>query len=152
MAKWSDVVLAAPEFAERVKHIFDGRRHKVMATLRADGAPRISGIEVQFVDGDATVGMMPGSRKLADVSRDPRVAIHCASDDPRQDAPHLWEGDAKMSGRLVSTGPLGPGGPEGTGFRLEIEEVVLTRVETNPDLLVVEAWHPDRGLEIRKRA
>jgi hypothetical protein len=151
LPSWSEVERAAPAFTERVKHIFDGRRHKVMATLRKDGSPRISGIELQFVDGEVTLGMMPGSLKLADVTRDPRVAIHCSSDDPPHDAPHHWEGDAKMSGRLVTTGPLGPEGPQGTGFRLDIDEVVLTRVETNPDLLVVEAWHPARGLETRKR-
>src|SRR5690348_16094396 len=45
---WRDVEQAEPEFARRVRALFDAHRHKTMATLRADGAPRISGIEVSF--------------------------------------------------------------------------------------------------------
>jgi hypothetical protein len=37
----------APEFAERVRRLFDARKHKTIATLRSDGAPRISGIELR---------------------------------------------------------------------------------------------------------
>ncbi|MFN2462717.1 MAG: pyridoxamine 5'-phosphate oxidase family protein [Candidatus Dormibacteria bacterium] len=151
MSAWSEVERDAPEFARRVQKIFDGRRHKVIATLRRDGSPRISGIELQFVDGEATLGMMPGSLKLADVKRDPRVAIHGASDDPPPGAPHQWQGDVKVSGRLVSTGPLSGVGPPGEGFRLDIGEVVYTTVETNPDLLVIAAWHPGRGVQTSKR-
>ena len=46
MTAWRDVQAAAPEFADRVQRLFDAHRHKTIATLRADGAPRISGIEV----------------------------------------------------------------------------------------------------------
>jgi hypothetical protein len=52
---WSDVEQSSPELAERVRQIFDGRRHKIMATLRRDGSPRVSGIETQFVDGDRRI-------------------------------------------------------------------------------------------------
>jgi hypothetical protein len=36
-------------------------------------------------------------------------------------------------------------------FRVDIGEVVLTRVGQPPDHLVIESWHPDRGLEQRER-
>jgi hypothetical protein len=36
--------------------VFDLRRHKTLATLRQDGSPRISGIELEFVDGDVVMG------------------------------------------------------------------------------------------------
>jgi hypothetical protein len=44
MAAWRDVEQAEPEFAARVRRLFDAGRHKTVATLRADGSPRISGI------------------------------------------------------------------------------------------------------------
>ena len=47
--------------------------------LRADGGPRISGIEVEFADGELTFGSMPHARKGADLRRDPRFALHSAS-------------------------------------------------------------------------
>ncbi len=46
---------AEPEFAERVRRLFDAGRHKTIATLRADGSPRISGIECEFTDGELRV-------------------------------------------------------------------------------------------------
>src|SRR5689334_22963647 len=46
MTTWGDVERAEPEFARRVRALFDAHRHKTIATLRADGAPRISGVEV----------------------------------------------------------------------------------------------------------
>ncbi len=45
-----------------------------MATLRSDNSPRTSANEVTFTNTDITLGMMPGSVKLLDVRRDPRVA------------------------------------------------------------------------------
>jgi len=62
---WAALVAAEPDFAARVQRVFDLRRHKTLATLRRDGSPRISGIELAFVDGNVVMGMMPGSVKAA---------------------------------------------------------------------------------------
>ena len=47
----------------------------MLGTLRRDGSPRVSPIEVAFHDGRLYVGMMPGSTKSLDVERDPRVSL-----------------------------------------------------------------------------
>lgn len=143
---WSALVTQAPELAARVRSIFDAGRHKTMATLRRDGSPRISGIEIEFVDGELTLGMMPGSVKLADVRRDPRVALHSPTIDPPQDAT-AWAGDAKISGVLAEIGERTED-PPGSQFRLEIAEVVCTFVAPSGDALVVESWRP--GEEVRR--
>ena len=52
MSTWNEITADAPELSERVKVAFDAHKHKVMATLRADGSPRISGTELDFCDGD----------------------------------------------------------------------------------------------------
>jgi hypothetical protein len=49
---WQDVEQAEPQFAWRVQALFGAHRHKTIATLRADGSPRISGIETVFEDGE----------------------------------------------------------------------------------------------------
>jgi hypothetical protein len=72
MTAWKDVERAEPEFARRVRGLFDGHRHKTIATLRADGSPRISGIEVAFEDGELAFGSMPNARKGADLGRGSR--------------------------------------------------------------------------------
>jgi hypothetical protein len=56
MTAWQDVERAVPEFARRVQALFDAHRHKTIATLRADGSPRISGIEAVFEDGELVFG------------------------------------------------------------------------------------------------
>jgi hypothetical protein len=146
MTTWAEFARAEPEFAERVRQLFDVRKHKTIATLRRDGSPRISGIEVSFDAGSVWVGMMPGSVKALDVARDPRVALHSPTVDPPDDDPGGWPGEAKMSGRVVTTEIEGA-----MRYVLDIDEVVLTRIGTPADHLVVESWHPSRGLERRIR-
>jgi hypothetical protein len=143
MVSWSAVVAAEPEFAARVQRVFDAGRHKTIATLRADGGPRISGIEAEFADGEVRFGSMTGARKGADLRRDPRFALHSPSLDPPEGDPSGWSGDAKISGRAVPAGPV-PEQPDGELFHADIDEVVHTRVQGN--LLVIESWRPDRGL------
>ena len=43
MPSWSEFEAAAPELAARVRVRLDAHVHKTLATLRADGSPRISG-------------------------------------------------------------------------------------------------------------
>lgn len=76
MATWADIEREHPGLAEGVRRAFGRGVHKTIATLRADGSPRISGIEVEIQGGEVRLGMMAGSLKLRDVRRDPRVAIH----------------------------------------------------------------------------
>lgn len=92
-----EVEADAPEFAARVRKLFHARKHKTMATLRADGAPRISGIEAEIGE-HVTFGSMPGSCKLADLTRDPRLALHSRSVDPPGDDPGGWVAKRKYPG------------------------------------------------------
>jgi Pyridoxamine 5'-phosphate oxidase len=79
---WRDVERAEPEFAQRVQALSGAHRHKTIATLRAGGSPRISGIEAAFEDGALVFGSMPDARKGAGLRRDPRFALHSATVDP----------------------------------------------------------------------
>jgi hypothetical protein len=151
MSRWADIAAAHPRFAARVRRVFQAHRHKTLATLRRDGSPRISGIEMQFTDGEAVMGMMPGSVKLMDIRRDPRLAVHSGSEEPPKD-PSAWAGDAKISGVAIERpDPERPGEPSNL-FRIDIKEVVLVKVGKPADHLVVESWHEGRGLGRRKRS
>ena len=147
MTSWADVELAAPDLAQRVRILFDAHRHKTIATLRADGSPRISGIEAAFADGELTFGSMPAARKGADLRRDPRFALHSATVDPVEGAEAQWPGEAKIAGRAVLTGTDGA-----DSFRADITEVVLTHLDEQATRLVVEWWTPLRGLQRVERA
>jgi hypothetical protein len=160
--RWVDLERQERAFAERVMARFDVQKHKLIATLRADGSPRLSGVEITFRDGDLWLGMMPGSRKGADLRRDPRLALHTSSPDPSDDDPSGGIGDAKIDGRAVEvTDPeqiarfvdaqeqMPPGSFD--LFRVEIDRVTTVRVGDPPDHLVIETWTPARGLTSSRR-
>lgn len=145
MVAWHEFAAAEPAFAERVRALFDAHIHKTMATLRRDGAPRISGTEADIRDGELWLGGGTASVKVRDLLRDGRVAIHSAPLDAQ-----MVEGDAKLSGRAVEV-PIADLNrppdeiPEGaTFFRVELDEVVLTRVADQR--LILELWTPSGGL------
>jgi len=150
MPTWSAIVEAEPDFANRVRQLFDAGRHKTIATLRADGSPRISGIECEFSDGGLTFGSMGGARKLADLRRDARFALHGPTFHPVEGKEGEWPGEAKISGRALPAGPVTTDdeseASDGEMFVADITEVVITALNPEATRLVVESWTPDRGL------
>ena len=52
MASWQEFEDQAPELAKVTRALMDKHRHKVLATLRKDGSPRVSGTEADFRDGE----------------------------------------------------------------------------------------------------
>jgi hypothetical protein len=151
MTAWAEVERTEPGFATRVRTLFDAHRHKTIATVRADGSPRISGIEADFEGGELTFGSMPSARKGADLRRDPRFALHSATVDPVDGSEADWPGEAKIAGRAISAGPT-TDGPDGDLFRADITEVVHTHLDDTASLLVVEWWTPTEGLRRVERA
>jgi hypothetical protein len=150
MTAWRDFEKAEPDFARRVRALFDAHRHKTIATLRADGSPRISGIESIFEKGELVFGSMPNARKGADLRRDARFALHSATVDPVEGAEAQWPGEAKISGRAIAAGPITEG-PDGDRFHADIAEVVLTHLNAQATLLVVEWWTPRHGFRTIER-
>jgi len=148
---WKAIEDAEPEFARRARGLFDAGRHKTIATLRADGSPRISGIECEFTDGDLRFGSMTGARKGADLKRDPRFALHGPTFHPEEGKENEWPGEAKIAGRAIPAGSL-PGSdtseqPDGEMFIADIDEVVITGLSSDATRLVVSSWTPQRGLQ-----
>jgi hypothetical protein len=95
------------------------------------------------------------SLKAGDLQRDPRFALHSGSDDPPG-----WEGDAKLAGRAIEeTGEalkaaiIGDNAPPGPNhlFRADISELSVVALGEPRDHLLIESWHPDRGLTRRTR-
>jgi hypothetical protein len=150
MTAWRDVERAEPEFAQRIQALFDVHRHKTIATVRADGSPRISGIEANFKDGELVFGSMPNARKGADLRRDPRFALHSATVDSIEGSEAQWPGEAKISGAAIAAGPS-TGGADGDRFRADIDTVVHTHLNEDATMLVVEWWTPLHGLRRLER-
>ncbi|MCP4434237.1 MAG: pyridoxamine 5'-phosphate oxidase family protein [Actinomycetia bacterium] len=92
-ARWSEVVDSAPELAQAVQDRFEAHPHHVVATLHADGRPRVTGTNVMFNDGMFWMGSMDSSRRGADLLRDPRCAVHSA---PLDEEMGEGAGDARV--------------------------------------------------------
>jgi Pyridoxamine 5'-phosphate oxidase len=149
VVSWGEIEAAEPEFAERVRMLFISGRHKTIATLRGDGSPRISGIECEFVDGEIRFGSMSGSRKSADLKRDPRFALHGPTFHPEPGKESDWPGEAKIGGRAIEADTASSdeaSDADGATFVADIHEVVITGLNAQADKLVVESWTPALGL------
>ncbi|HUZ77393.1 MAG TPA: pyridoxamine 5'-phosphate oxidase family protein [Chloroflexota bacterium] len=153
MASWSDVVVASPQLAEAVRARFDAHGLGLLATVRRDGSPRISGLEPLFTD-ELWFGMMSRSLKALDLLREPRFALHSATADKQ-----VTDGDAKLGGRAVpvegaeaaatflrefeaATGSAPPPGPFHL-FRADVSEMSLLRPAG--DHLNIDIWREGTG-------
>ncbi|MFF7876529.1 pyridoxamine 5'-phosphate oxidase family protein [Streptomyces californicus] len=142
---WGGFAASEPDFADTVRRRFRLYKHHVLATLRKDGSPRVTGLEADFRFGELLLGMMPDSRKALDLRRDPRFALHA---NPGPDA-EMNDGDVRISGRAVEiTDPAviarfieeaAPPEPFHL-FRAELTEVV--RIGLDGDELVIRSWRP----------
>ncbi|MGA5302915.1 pyridoxamine 5'-phosphate oxidase family protein [Nucisporomicrobium flavum] len=150
MASWHEIENDQPEFAAKVKALFEAGTNKTIATIRRDGSPRISGTELAFTDGEMTFGSMGGSMKLLDIRRDPRIAIHSPTLEPPPDHPEQWLGEAKLTGTAIEI-PAREEHPGAGFFRVDIREVSMLYVGEPADHLVIESWDATHGYRRRPR-
>jgi hypothetical protein len=154
-APWKSFVAAEPDLAGTVEERFRAYTHHVLVTLRKDGSPRTSGLEVDFRRGELWLGMMWDSLKAGDLRRDPRFALQA---NPGEGT-GMAGGDVRISGRAieVADGPrksaytkeVEPPQPFHL-FRTELTEVVRTYVEDDT-YLVVQVWQPGEPVRTIRR-
>ena len=124
--KWQAFAADAPELSRLLLERFESTDLVMLGTLRKNGWPRISPIEYTIYEGELMLGGMWQSKKLLDLLRDPRCALHSTT--ANKDG---QEGDAKLYGRAT---PLAPAREEGywqhifdtTGWRAEGPAHVFT--------------------------
>lgn len=159
MASWIDVENAAPELAQKVRARFEAHGLGLLATVRSNGFPRISGIEPMFSD-EVWLGMMPRSKKAADLYKNPKLCLHAATADK-----NVENGDAKLTGLALPveeetdvsrfraefaahTGMQPPPGPMHL-FRVDVSEI--SHLRPGGDHLLIEWWREADGLHQVKR-
>ena len=111
--KWSEFSSVCPELADIGQHRLEELHLCLIGTLRFDGWPRISPVEPYLTDGELMIGMMTGSRKAADLLRDPRLVVHSIVTRWEAD-----EGDLKLYG---TARPVTAPEPRETLFRAMAE-------------------------------
>ncbi|MFF1397114.1 pyridoxamine 5'-phosphate oxidase family protein [Streptomyces sp. NPDC058287] len=156
-SNWTTFTTAEPDLAKTVEERFGQFQHHILATLRRDGSPRTSGLEVRFLHGEFWLGMMPGSLKARDLLRDPRFAIQANPGD----GTGMGGGDVRISGRALLvedpeviasyTDSVQVPDPDGFHlFRTELTEVTRTFIEDDK-YLVVQVWKPVEPVRTARR-
>ncbi|MEV3857906.1 pyridoxamine 5'-phosphate oxidase family protein [Streptomyces sp. NPDC050095] len=156
-SNWAAFSTAEPDLAKTIEERFAQHTHHVLATLRKDGSPRTSGLEVRFLNGEFWLGMMPGSLKALDLLRDPRFAIQANPGEGQT----MGGGDVRISGRaLLVEDPATiarytdrvqvPDPNDFHLFRTELTEVTRTYIEDDK-YLVVQVWNPGGPVRTMKR-
>ncbi|WP_129666943.1 pyridoxamine 5'-phosphate oxidase family protein [Phytoactinopolyspora endophytica] len=155
MATWKQFSEEAPELAKAVRARLEFTKHHVLATLRGNGAPRVSGTEVDFHRGHLTIGSMLNAVKAKDLQRDPRYAIHSNPGDGSMEG-----GDAKISGRAIEVpaerfGEYLEHAIDAPGqfhlFLMEIDDVVLASLNENRTGMLIQLWRPGRPIQTFER-
>jgi hypothetical protein len=152
---WAAFSATEPDLAKTVEQRFGAFTHHTLATLRKDGSPRTTGLEVRFLLGELWLGMMPGSLKALDLGRDPRFALQANPGEGQSPV----GGDVRISGRAIEVEDpetkagyveeVEPPQPFHL-FRTELTEVVRTYVEDDT-YLVVQLWKPGEPVRTIKR-
>ena len=100
MPSWKEFAEQAPEMAVFGKSRF-GSGVAYLATLRADGSPRVHPV-TPIIGDELFLFMEPTSPKGKDLGRDPRYQLHCAVEDSNGGG-----GEFYLSGRAaLSADPL----------------------------------------------
>ncbi|GAA3437716.1 pyridoxamine 5'-phosphate oxidase family protein [Kutzneria kofuensis] len=162
MTTWQEFTEVAPKIAA----VFT-RRHAAtgslcfLATLRADGSPRICPMEPRVFEGQLWIGGMPGTVKFRDLARDPRFCLHTATVDSL-----VSDGDAKLWGTVHDVQDLALHARftenlyRETGFDLRGERfspfyaadiTSASAVETGGGHMDVTIWKPGAGERVVRK-
>ncbi len=156
-----DLQSTAPEIAAPVAARFGASGLGMLGTIRRDGSPRVSPIEVAFHEGRLYVGMMPGSTKCQDVERDARISLVTAladKDDVGGEGKLFGVAarvtDVDLAERILRAHAEASGfDPEALAgspmFEVLVSGAAWQRVED--DAFVTTSWNATDGIRHRRR-
>jgi hypothetical protein len=155
MFSWADFEAAVPELAAQCRQLIERFRFVLVGTIRRDGTPRISPVEVHIFQGHLMLVMISGTLKARDLLRDPRILLNSPITNP--DNP---EAEFKLRGRAVEVqdqelreatseaikAASGWRPPEGWHFfSIDIEDAAFIVWEGG--VMEMTRWNRDRGLD-----
>ena len=153
--RWDDLHKRQPRLAALATERLVAPGVLLVVTIRADGTPRLRPVEPFVLGGDLWLSMLLGSRKAADLGRDPRVLVHSIV--TKRDGE---EGEVKLRGTAhehldesvqrryaVAVGEALPWSPDVGRFHLfsvDIEQVTILRYDSATGDQYLVLWPPGR--------
>ncbi|HEX2194763.1 MAG TPA: pyridoxamine 5'-phosphate oxidase family protein [Candidatus Limnocylindria bacterium] len=156
--RWWELEGTAPALAGRIRALLTRHRVAMLATLRANGSPRISVVEPYFVAGHLALGLMAWSAKARDLVRDPRCALHNPVTDPEG-----GDGEVRLTGRAAPLERSELRGEDRDAWwsktpdaecmlvSLEVEAATVVSWDASGGLMHVERWTAVGGLQRSSR-
>jgi hypothetical protein len=159
---WSEFRSQIPELAEQARKLFGRNMLALIGTIRSDGSPRISPVEVFFTPDELLVGMMRQSKKAFDLMRNPRCVVHNTISDPNGSQPELKLycrsilGDDHTRSRYCKAYTerwkrKPPHSFPAYVFSMDVDSAALIRYDTQKNQMIVKSWSSKSGLKERTR-
>jgi hypothetical protein len=156
---WSSFIAAAPELAADVRQTLERYGFAFVGTVRRDGSPRISPVEVHILGGQLFVVLIPHTAKAHDLDRDARVTLQTpisSASDPgvevklRGRALSVLDSDerASMAASVAATSGWQPGDQWRYCELLLSSVALLDWVEGD---MLLQRWTADHGLRVPER-
>jgi hypothetical protein len=129
---WAGFAAAAPHLSEQVRGLFEqyGQAFGYLATVRADGGPRVHPVSPVIADGGLFCFVLP-SPKRRDLERDGRYALHAYpaehSDDEAYLAGHAVPVTSAARRERVARRHRAAASVDWRLFELRIEVAMLTQ-------------------------
>jgi hypothetical protein len=149
MARWEDFEAAAPELARLGRERLERLGFALAGTIRRDGTPRISPVEVRFVEDELAMNMLRDSLKARDLDRDARILLHSPmlnADDPNDEfklrGRAVESTDAKLCAAVADLTWHPP--PPSRVFVLDVESAAF--VAWSKGEMTLARWSHDRGV------
>lgn len=134
--RWKEFAESAGELASHVVDRLGGGRICYLATVRADGWPRVHPVGVHFRGEQMVVVMYPTSPKGRDITRNGRYAVHATVEDNEG-----GEGEVLVTGRAQPTETTAADVERGwIAFELLIGEVLAVEYEGEDLRPVSKRW------------
>jgi hypothetical protein len=153
--RWSELQDRQPRLGEIATDRLIRPGVLLVVTIRRDGTPRLSPVEPFLLDGELWLSMMLGSRKAADLLRDPRLLVHSVVTGPDGE-----EGEVKLRGTAASVDdsatqrryadavtealPWSPDVGRFHLFRVDIAQVTFVRYDNATGDQYLVLWPPGR--------
>lgn len=155
---WAEFEDAAAGLAAAARERLTASRVALLGTIRADGSPRVSPIEPYFTVTQLLFGAMVWSRKVTDLSRDPRLVLHSTLTGPDN-----GESEIKVYGVAVEAdSAMRASCPDGWWhsqasnralvFTVLVTEACFIKWDLPAAELTVTTWTTAAGLNERRRS
>lgn len=156
--RWAAFEAAAGALATQARALLEQHGFVLLGTIRPDGTPRISPVEVHLVGGELMLALIAGSLKARDVRRDPRVTLQSPVSDAADPGTEL-----KLRGRLVDVDAAARRATAdaiaaASGWRpadswrfMALDLAAVAVVEWQAGEMVLRRWDARRGLRAGRR-